>query len=257
MITDPLFYAAAIPAVIILGLAKGGFAGLGILAVPLMALAASPVQAASITLPILIVQDVVSVWAFRHSFERSILLLMVPSAAVGIAAGYALAAFVSSAAVELAIGLVSIAFALFRLKADRDGLAKAPEQSRAAGAFWGAVAGFTSQIAHAGGPPFQIYVLPKRLARDTFIGTSALFFAIINWIKVPAYAALGQFTETNLLTAAVLMPLAIVSTAAGVWLIRRVPTERFYTLIYALLLAVGAKLVWDGTMGLIGAANGG
>jgi uncharacterized protein len=256
MITDPLFYAAAIPAVIILGLAKGGFAGLGILAVPLMALAASPVQAASITLPILIVQDVVSVWAFRHSFERSILLLMVPSAAVGIAAGYALAAFVSSAAVELAIGIVSIAFALFRLKADR-GLAKAPEQSLAAGAFWGAVAGFTSQIAHAGGPPFQIYVLPKRLARDTFIGTSALFFAIINWIKVPAYAALGQFTETNLLTAAVLMPLAIVSTAAGVWLIRRVPTERFYTLIYALLLAVGAKLVWDGTMGLIGAANGG
>jgi hypothetical protein len=256
MITDPLFYAAAIPAVIILGLAKGGFAGLGILAVPLMALAISPVQAASITLPILLVQDVVSVWAFRHSFDRGVLLLMVPSAALGIAAGYALAAFVSTAAVELAIGLVAIAFAAFRLWADRGGLAKAREQSRVAGAFWGVAAGFTSQIAHAGGPPFQIYVLPQRLARDTFIGTSALFFAIINWLKVPAYAALGQFTAANLSTAAVLMPLAIVSTAAGVWLIRRVPTERFYTMIYALLLAVGAKLVWDGAVGLLGAGHG-
>lgn len=257
MIADPLFYAAAIPAVIILGLAKGGFAGLGILAVPLMSLAASPVQAASITLPILIVQDVVSVWAFRRDWDGGILALMVPSAAIGIAAGYSLAAFVSAAAVELAIGLVSVAFAVLRLRSERGVPVPAKSGSRVAGAFWGVAAGFTSQIAHAGGPPFQIYVLPKRLPRDTFIGTSALFFAIANWMKVPAYAALGQFTNDNLLTSAALMPLAIASTVAGVWLIRRLPAERFYTLIYALLLLVGAKLVWDGTIGLMGAAHGG
>lgn len=250
MLDDPLFYAFAIPAVIILGLAKGGFAGLGILAVPLMALSTSPVQAASITLPILIVQDVVSVWAFRHSWDRRILLLMVPSAAAGIAAGYALAAFVSAAAVELAVGLVSVAFAVLRLVAR--GEQPAAGHSPVAGAFWGAVAGFTSQIAHAGGPPFQIYVLPKHLARDTFIGTSALFFAIVNWMKVPAYAALGQFTRENLLTAGALMPVAIGSTVAGVWLARRISVDRFYTMIYALLLVVGAKLVWDGAAGLMG-----
>lgn len=250
MITDPLFYAAAIPAVIILGLAKGGFAGLGLLAVPLMALAASPVQAASITLPILIVQDVVSLWAFRRDWDGGILAVMLPSAAVGIFAGYALAAFVSAAALELAIGLVSVAFALLRLRAGRSDAPPAP-RSRLAGTFWGVTAGFTSQIAHAGGPPFQIYVLPQRLARDTFIGTSALFFAAVNWMKVPAYAALGQFTPQNLATAGALMPVAVLSTAAGVWLIRRVPTDRFYTLIYALLLAVGLKLIWDGAGGLM------
>jgi hypothetical protein len=248
MLSDPLFYGFAIPAVIILGLAKGGFSGLGMLAVPMMALSASPVQAASITLPILIVQDVVSVWAFRRSWDRDILLLMVPSAAVGVGAGYALAAFVSTAAVELAVGLVSIAFAILRLAA-RDAQ-PAARHTPVAGAFWGMVAGFTSQIAHAGGPPFQIYVLSKRLARDTFIGTSALFFAIVNWIKVPAYAALGQFTQENLLTAAALMPLAIASTFAGVWLVRRIAVDRFYTMIYALLLVVGAKLAWDGAAGL-------
>lgn len=249
MLDDPFFYLLAIPAVIILGLAKGGFAGLGILAVPLMALSASPVQAASITLPILIVQDVVSVWAFRHSWDGRILALMIPSAAAGIGAGYALAAYVSAAAVELAVGVISIAFAVLRLAAR--GKEPAAGHSPVAGAFWGVAAGFTSQIAHAGGPPFQIYVLPKHLPRDTFIGTSALFFAIVNWIKVPAYAALGQFTRENLLTAGALMPVAILSTFAGVWLIRRVPPERFYTLIYALLLVVGAKLVWDGAAGLM------
>ncbi|MBP9756248.1 MAG: sulfite exporter TauE/SafE family protein, partial [Phenylobacterium sp.] len=94
MITDPWFYALAAPAVILLGLAKGGFGGIGVIAVPLMALAVSPVLAASITLPILIVQDVVSVWAFRKTWDRAILMLMLPSAAVGIFVGFALAAFV-------------------------------------------------------------------------------------------------------------------------------------------------------------------
>jgi uncharacterized membrane protein YfcA len=251
VLVDPFFYATAIPAVIVMGLAKGGFAGLGLLAVPLMALAVSPMQAASITLPILIVQDVVGVWAFRHSWDARILALMLPSAAIGIAIGYALAAHVSSAAVELAVGAVSILFALQRLWAERHGATVVANASPFVGALCGVVAGFTSQIAHAGGPPFQMYVLPKRLARDTFIGTSALFFAVVNWIKVPAYLALGQFTPTNLLTSAVLLPLAIGSTAAGVWLVRRVSGEGFYRIVYALLVLVGVKLVWDGAVALV------
>lgn len=254
MITDPLFYALAVPAVIILGLAKGGFAGIGVIAVPLMALAVSPVTAASITLPILIVQDVVSVWAFRRTWDRRILILMLPSAAVGVFAGYALAAFVKPGAVELAIGAISVVFAVQRLWVERGG-AKLPEP-RPEGLPWrgvlaGAAAGFTSQISHAGGPPFQMYVLPKRLPRDAFIGTSALFFAAVNWMKVPAYLALGQFTRASLSTSAVLLPVAIGSTWAGVWLVRRVPAERFYQVIYVLLILVGGKLAWDGAASLL------
>jgi uncharacterized membrane protein YfcA len=255
MITDPIFYLLAVPAVILLGLAKGGFAGIGVIAVPLMALAVSPVLAASITLPILIVQDVVSVWAFRRSWSGKILALMLPSAAVGIFGGFALAAYVRPAAVELAVGVISIAFAIQRLWVER---ARAPVvEARPEGLPWrgvlaGAAAGFTSQISHAGGPPFQMYVLPKRLPRDNFIGTSALFFAAVNWMKVPAYLALGQFTRQALTTAAVLLPLAIGSTYAGVWLVRRVPAEQFYRVIYLLLIAVGGKLACDGAAGLMG-----
>lgn len=244
----------AIPAVILLGLAKGGFSGIGVIAVPMMALAVSPVLAASITLPILIVQDVVSVWSFRKTSDKGVLAVMLPSAAGGIALGYALAAFVKPGAVELAVGAVSIVFALMRLWAERR--SPPPRAPRREGLPWrgvlaGVVAGFTSQIAHAGGPPFQIYVMPKNLPRDVFIGTSAIFFAVVNWMKVPAYWALGQFTREAMMTALVLLPLAIASTAAGVWLVRRVPAGNFYRIIYLLLIAVGAKLAWDGAAALL------
>jgi uncharacterized protein len=251
MLTDLWFYLAAIPAVLLLGLAKGGFAGLGMLAVPLMTLTVSPVQAASITLPILIAQDVVSVWVFRRKWDKCSLVLLIPAAALGILLGYLLAARVSSAAVELAVGIISVVFALQRLWIERQQLLAIPPTRSWFGIVCGTAAGFTSQIAHAGGPPFQIYMLPKRLDRDTYIGTSAIFFAAVNWIKVPAYAALGQFTRQNLTTAAVLLPLAVAATLAGAWLVRRVSGERFQTIMYVLLILVGAKLTWDGAKGML------
>jgi uncharacterized membrane protein YfcA len=117
--------------------------------------------------------------------------------------------------------------------------------------FWGTVSGFTSPIAHAGGLPFQIYMLPKRLYRDVLIGTSALFFASVNWLKVPAYFALGQFTRANLATSFALFPLAVASTIGGAWAIRRVSGERFYLAMYILLIVIGAKLTWSGAAQLI------
>ncbi len=229
-----------------LGLAKGGFAGMGALSLPLIALTISPVRAAAILLPVLIVQDVVGVWAFRRSWDGYVLGWMLPGAVLGIALGYVFAASVSSDAVLGAVGAVSILFGLYRLWVERRG--GVPTVSRSpgwVGSLFGVASGFTSQIAHAGQPPFQLWVLPRRLSRDVLVGTTAIFFAAVNWIKVPAYIALGQFTRANLTIAALLVPVAIASTLAGVWLVRRVPAERFYTAIYVLMVAVGGKLVWD------------
>jgi len=250
MTTDPLFYAAAIPAVILLGLAKGGFSGIGVLAVPLMTLVVSPVQAASITLPILIVQDAVSVWVFRKAWDRKSLAILTPSALVGIVLAYLLAARVSAAAVELAVGLVSLIFGARQLQVTLRGTVRPGQPSDLMGVVWGATSGFTSQIAHAGGVPFQIYMLPKRLDRDVLIGTSAIFFATMNWMKVPAYAALGQFTRANMATSVALFPLAVVSTVVGAKFIRRVDPERFYVIVYVLLILTGIKLSWDGATAL-------
>jgi uncharacterized membrane protein YfcA len=251
MITDPLFYLAAVPAVVLLGFAKGGFSGVSVLAVPLMTLVVSPVQAASITLPILMVQDVVSVWVFRRAWDGRSLAILIPSSLIGIVLGYLLAARVSAAAVEFALGVISLAFGVRQLWITWRGVIREHKSSAAAGVAWGATAGFTSQIAHAGGVPFQIYMLPKRLERDVLIGTSSIFFTAMNWMKVPAYAALGQFTRANLATSVALFPLAVVSTLVGAKLIRRVAPERFYVAIYAILVLTGLKLTWDGAMALI------
>ena len=245
---DTLFYLAAVPAVILMGLAKGGFAGIGAFAMPLLALAISPVQAAAILLPLLILQDAVGIWAFRKEWDGAVLLLMIPSAAVGIVLGYLLAAKVSVNAVLAALGVISIAFAALRLWSARGRVAAPRDAPATLGALLGVAAGFTSQVAHAGTPPFQMWILPKGLAPPVLIGTTAIFFGVINWLKVPAYFALGQFTHENLMTSAVLAPLAIASTFAGVWLVRRVNAEKFYTLIYVLMILVGAQLLWEATL---------
>lgn len=244
MHTDLFFYALAIPAVIAMGLAKGGFSGVGQIAVPLLAVAVSPVQAAAILLPILLVQDAVGVWAFRHDWDAHILKVMLPGATLGIFAGYVLASWVSVTAVLATLGVISIIFAGYQLWTRKHAaLAAPPRSSNIAGFLLGMGSGFTSQIAHAGLPPYQMWVLRKKLRPATFIGTTAIFFAIVNWIKVPAYAALGQFTPENLLTALALMPVAIASTFAGVALVRRVSADGFYTLIYLLMIAVGGELI--------------
>ena len=245
---DPAFYLFAIPAVILIGLAKGGFSGLGALGTPLMALGlADPVKAAAVLLPILIAQDVVGVAAFRKSWDGRVLAAMLPGAVVGIALGYLLAALISSQAVMAVLGAISISFGAYRLWAERGGRIAASSNSPAwVGSLFGVATGFTSQIAHAGGPPFQMWVMPRKLERDVFVGTSAIFFAVVNWIKVPAYLALGQFTAENALAAAFLLPVAILSSLAGVRLVRRVPVERFYRIVYVLMILAGGKLLLDG-----------
>lgn len=228
---------------ILLGLSKGGFAGAGALSLPVIAFAVNPVQAAAILLPILIVQDVVGVWAFRRHIDYFVFGWTLAGAVIGIIGGYLFAAMVSADIVLAMVGVISILFGAYRLWRDRHGPPAPSPSAGWIGGMFGIVSGFTSQIAHAGQPPWQLWVMPRGLSRDMLIGTSAVYFAAVNWIKVPAYLALGQFTRENLLTAAALMPVAILSTLAGVWLVRRVSPERFYTGIYWLMIGVGVVLV--------------
>jgi uncharacterized membrane protein YfcA len=243
---ETTYYVCAVIAVILSGLAKGGFVGVGALAMPVLALAIDPVRAAAILLPILIVQDVVSVWSFRHSWDRLVLVVMLPGMAIGIGIGYFFAAQVSESAVLGVLGAISILFGLQRLWVERRGAIALPSDSpRWVGILFGVASGFTSQIAHAGSPPFQMWVLPRKLPRDTLVGTTAIAFAVMNWMKVPAYAALGQFTRQNLIATFILLPVALLATLAGVRLVRRLDATKFYTMIYTLMVLLGIKLIAD------------
>lgn len=246
MLADPHFLIVAIFAVILVGLAKGGLSGLGALGTPLIALVIPPVPAAAVLLPILIVQDAVSIWSFRKSWDGWIIGWMLPGAILGILIGWWLAAALREEAVMAALGAITFGFGLYRLWIERGGRVVAASRSPGwVGSLFGVGMGFASEIAHAGGPPFQMWVAPRKLPHETFVGTNAILFGIVNWAKVPVYVALGAFTKQTLTASAALLPLAIASTLAGVWVIRRISGRAFYTIAYILMVALGGHLLWQ------------
>jgi uncharacterized membrane protein YfcA len=244
IVTDPLFYLLAIPAVLALGLGKGGFAGVGMISTPLLALVLPPLQAAAILLPILVVQDVISVWVYRHSWSAWNLKVLIAGAIIGVGSAWMLAAYVTDAEIRLAVGVIGVAFVLYAWFGRVPAEARRP--SAASGVLWGGLSGFTSTLAQAGAPPFQIHMLPQRLDKLTLVGTNMIFFAAVNWMKIVPYFALGGFTRANLLTSATLLPLAIVTNFLGIWLVRRTPTELFYKIAYGLMFVISAELIRSG-----------
>ncbi len=250
MIADPFFYFCAIPAVLIFAMVKGGFGGgIAIISVPLMSLAVPPVQAAAILLPLLIVMDGVAIWSFRGQWSKENIERTLPGAIVGIIAGAFTFHYLSEAAIRLLIGFICVAFCLNYWL--RPGLKAKAEAGIVAGSFWGAIAGFTSFGIHAGGPPMSIYLLPQRLDKIVLMGTFAIFFAVVNLIKLIPYTWLGQFDGTNLLTSLVLIPLAPIGVRLGYFLLHKIDEALVYRICYFFLMLVGLKLLYDGSYGLL------
>ena len=250
VITDPLFYALAIPAVVALGLSKGGFAGVGQMATPMLALVMPPLEAAAIFLPIMIVQDWTAVWVYRREWDKRVLAIMVPGALIGIAAAGWLASYISDAAVRVFIGVTTILFVGYGWFGLMRKARPAGGGSVTAGVIWGALSGFTSTICQAGGPPYQMYVLSQKMPKMVFVGTTAVFFAVMNLLKVVPYVALGQFSTKGLGTSLVLLPLAIVTNQLGFWLVRRTPQELFYKITLILMLLISIELTREGVLQL-------
>ena len=249
LITDPWFYAVAIPAVFVFGVSKGGFGGgLGVLGVPLMSLAVSPIQAAAILLPILCFMDIISTRVFWKRWSTFELWVVLPAAVLGILLGTLVFSYLSEALIRLIVGLVAVTFTLHHYASKWAGKAHAiwpPWAGRIAGA----IAGFTSFVAHSGGPPVDMYLLRRPLDKTTFVGTTAFFFLVVNYVKLIPYAWLGQFDTTNLVTSVVLFPVAAAGVLGGYWAHRRVSDGVFFGLVYLLLLVVGIKLIADGLTG--------
>lgn len=244
VITDPAFYLVAVPAVLLTGLSKAGFGGFGALAVPLMALAVPVPQAAAIMLPLLVAMDAMGLASLLKHRDRALLRLLLPAGLLGTVVGTLLFGVLPAHRVAGVVGVITLAFLGMRLafppKAD------APPPPRALGFVLGTLSGFTSFVAHAGGPPVAFYLMPQRLAPLVFTATTAVFFAVVNASKWVPYAWLGLVDGTNLLTSLVLAPLAPVGVWLGLRWVRRIEPALFYRLFHIGLALTGAKLVWDG-----------
>jgi uncharacterized membrane protein YfcA len=244
MIIDWGFYAVAIPAVVIMGLSKSGFgSGFGALAVPLLALVVPVPQAAAIMLPLLAIMDLMGVSALLRDRDRELIRLLLPAGLLGTAIGTVLFGLLSAKVVAGIVGGITLVFLAIRLvfppRAD------APPPPRWLGFLLGATSGFTSFVAHAGGPPVSFYVLPLKLDPVRFTATMAVFFAAVNLSKWIPYAFLGLLDTRNFLTSLSLVPFAPLGVWLGLRVVRHINIVWFYRIFHIGMAATGAKLLWD------------
>lgn len=237
------FWVAAVIASITVGLSKGGLPVVAMMSVPILSLVMPPLQAAGLMLPIYIVSDWFGVWAYRRAFDMQVLKIMFPATAIGVALGWATANVISEHMVGGVIGVLGSSFAASRLLG-WGAKSGAQEPKVMPGLFWGAAAGFTSFVSHAGGPPYQIYTLPLRMPKAVFAGTSTLLFTWVNLIKLPAYLSIGLVSFDSFHIAVWLFLPATLAVFAGVRLVRILPEKLFYTLVLWALLILSLRMLW-------------
>jgi uncharacterized protein len=251
LITDPWFYIVAVPAVLLLGLSKSGFlSGFGSLTTPLLALTVPVPQAAAIMLPVLLVMDLFNLREYWSQRDRALLRWLIPAGLAGTVLGTVLFGLLSTAMVSGVVGVLTLLFLAQRLWS-KPASSGAP-RSRGLGWALGMVSGFTSFVAHAGGPPIAAYVLPLKLTPVVASATMAVFFTAINLSKWLPYAWLGLIDVRNMSTSLALLPLAPIGVLAGAALVRRVKSSFYYRVAYAGMFAAGSKLLYDGVKGSFG-----
>ncbi len=241
-------------AVLILGIAKAGFgSGFGLLAAPLLAMSLPAKQSVGVLLPILCAIDLVALPHYWRNWDRRNVLFLFPGALIGVVLGTVLLNRLNDNWIGISIGLLAIAFVaqhywkLWRAQHDTK---KAPI-TWTAGTGFGAAAGFTSTIAHAAGPVATMFLLPQGMDRRRFVGTTVIFFALLNATKVPPYIAMDIIRADTLKISGFLLPFVPVGVFIGLWMNKSINEKWFVRVIYWVLLLAGGELVWKNAAALM------
>lgn len=245
----PAFWLLAVAAVILVGMSKAGFGGTATnLGVPLMAIVVPPPFAAAVMLPILLVLDAIGLFVFRGKADGPNLRIIVPGAIIGIVLGWFTFDYIDPRWIRVLIGIEAVVFAFGRLMELRESQtpAKGSQRTVGRGIFWGAASGFTSFVSHAGGPPIMHYLMPQNLDKVQLVGTTVLFFAVVNFLKIFPYAHLGLLDLSNLEVSVLLLPVVPVGYFIGYRLMQAIDMRQFNLITAGMLLLAGFKLIWDG-----------
>lgn len=235
-------------AVIILGLSKGGFAGIGMVSTPMVAAVMDPIAAAGLILPIMLVQDFVAVLLYRNHYDKTILLRLLPGGALGVIIAFVFASNVPAWTIKATLGFIALIFSLWQGLVEIRGNTKLlinPKFDKMTGLLAGVASGFSSAVAHAGTPPFQIYAMSKNISKEVYVGTSVMFFAALNLMKLPSYFALGLFNAQALKTSLYFIPLAITSSWLGAYLVKYIAPDHFRKLITIILFFIALLLIFQ------------
>jgi uncharacterized protein len=247
MPTDPFFYLVGLATTFVISLSKGAFGGgLAIIGVPLLSLVMPPIEAAIVVAPLVSFMDIFALGSFGpKTWSKPDLAWLMPGLLVGIAVGYMFFALVDPNIVGLAIGAITLAFAadyFFRRRL-------APAGHHPLSPFFavgaGIASGFTTFVAHAGGPPAQMYLLWRGLDKTRFAGTNIALFTLGNFVKLFPYGLLMWSHPNTFVSAALFAPAVPLGVWAGRWLHDRLEQRRLFFWCYVLLTLAAAKLMFD------------
>ena len=247
MTIDITFFALAIPAVLFAGISKGGFgSGAAFAATPFLALILEPAQAVGLMLPLLMLMDIGALRPYWKKWDWPSCRALILGAVPGIMLGIAFFRVANADVIRFLIGFVAVAFVAYRGARSIGWLRRGRgAMSDRAGMLAGAVAGFTSFVSHAGGPPAAIFLLSRSLSKTGFQATTVMVFWAVNMMKFAPYVALGIISEQTFIADLYLAPVALLGVWAGVWFHRMVSEKVFFLITYLLLLTTGSKLIWD------------
>lgn len=240
----PWYYIALVAlACFLTGLSKGGMGGgLTSLLAPMLSLVMPPSQALGLMLPILMVGDLFAVIAYWRKWDNKMSIGLLSGTPIGVTLGTFVIVGLSALLLRRFLALIVFAFVAYRLfeKRLQANLDYKPRGWHAV--FAGAVAGFTSTLAHAGGPPITIYMLLQKTSPQVFVATSAIFFVVLNWIKVPYYANIGLLNLGSLWYLIWMLPIIPFGVWLGKLLVKRIDAAIFEKLITGLLFVTGLLL---------------
>lgn len=247
MTPDLTFLLFAIPAVIFAGVSKGGFgSGAAFAATPLLALIIEPAQAVGLMLPLLMLMDIGALKPYWRKWDGRVARVLLIGAVPGIALGAALFGWADPNVFRLLIGAIAIGFVAFQA-ARRAGMMQLEgrNMSEGAGYFFGALAGFTSFVSHAGGPPAAVYMLSRSMSKTSYQATTVIVFWVINLLKFGPFVAMGMITTDMWKAWLILAPFALLGVWLGVVAHRFLPEKAFFALTYVFLLITGTKLILE------------
>lgn len=241
-----LFWFFASFVALLIGVDKSGFGGgISVIAVPLLALTIPAAEASALVLPVLIFGDILAFRSYRKKIDGKNFRLLLPCLVVGVIIGtfFFRAVIDDKRLLNIGVALISLGFVIFQVT--REALFKRLEHppSKLWGALLGTIGGFTSMIAHVGGPLVTIYLLPQNLGREVFVGTTVILFFLTNVIKLPLYGFLGLLHIGNALTIALLLPLTYVGSKLGLFLNRRFSNLWFHRVMYVFLTLTAIQLL--------------
>jgi uncharacterized membrane protein YfcA len=254
MFTDPLFYLVGLPTVFVMSMSKGAFGGgLAIIGVPLLSLVMSPIEAAIVVAPLVSFMDIFALGSFGpKTWSKPDLSWLMPGLLVGIAAGYAFFALVDPRLVSLGIGAITVAFIADYFLRGRSVPSSRRPASPPLALLAGLASGFTTFVAHAGGPPAQMYLLSRGLNKTLFAGTNLALFTLGNFVKLFPYGLLMWAQPRTSSAALLLAPAVPLGVWAGVWLHARLEQQRLFFWCYIILLIAALKLLLDAARAYFG-----